>query len=96
MPPLRVMEVFAGGGTLTAALTGNPAFQVTAGVEIEPDFADEWQAQHAAATLVQSDIRALHTSELPEFDVLIGGMIWIRTSKPMPAELPSAHSPSED
>ena len=74
MPPLRVMEVFAGGGTLTAALTGNPAFQVTAGVEIEPDFADEWQAQHAAATLVQSDIRALHTSELPEFDVLIGGI----------------------
>jgi site-specific DNA-cytosine methylase len=47
---------------------------VAAGVEIELDFADEWQAQHPEATLVQSDIRALHTSELPEFDVLIGGI----------------------
>jgi DNA (cytosine-5)-methyltransferase 1 len=73
-PPFRVLEVFAGGGTMTAALTGNAGFQVVAGVEIEPDFADEWQAQHPQATLVQSDIRALHTSELPEFDVLIGGI----------------------
>jgi DNA (cytosine-5)-methyltransferase 1 len=73
-PPFRVLEVFAGGGTMTAALIGNAAFQVVAGVEIEPDFADEWQAQHPEATLVQSDIRALHTSELPEFDVLIGGI----------------------
>ena len=73
MPPFRVLEVFAGGGTLTAALTGNPSFQVAAGVEIEPDFADEWQAQHPESTLVQSDIRALHPSELPEFDGLIGG-----------------------
>ena len=74
MPPFRVLEVFAGGGSMTAALTGNPAFQVVGGVEIEPDFADEWQAQHPEATLVQSDIRSLHTSELPEFDVLIGGI----------------------
>jgi DNA (cytosine-5)-methyltransferase 1 len=73
-PPFRVLEVFAGGGTMTAALTGNATFQVVAGVEINPDFADEWQAQHPDATLVQSDFRALHTSELPEFDVLIGGI----------------------
>ena len=74
MPPFRVLEVFAGGGTMTAALTGNATFQVVAGVEIEPDFADEWQARHPDATLVQADIRALHTSELPAFDVLIGGI----------------------
>ena len=73
-PPFRVLEVFAGGGTLTAALIGNATFQLVAGVEISPDFADEWQAQHPDATLVQSDLRALHTSELPEFDVLIGGI----------------------
>ena len=41
-PPFRVLEVFVGGGTLTAALTGNPTFQVVAGIELEPDFADEW------------------------------------------------------
>jgi site-specific DNA-cytosine methylase len=73
-PPFRVLEVFAGGGTMTAALQGHAAFQVVGGVEVNPDFADEWQAQHPDATLVQSDIRALHTSELPEFDVLIGGI----------------------
>lgn len=73
-PPFRVLEVFAGGGTMTAALTGNATFQVVAGVEIEPDFADEWQARHPEATLVQADVRALHPSELPEFEVLIGGI----------------------
>lgn len=73
-PPFRVLEVFAGGGTMTAALDTNPRFQVMAGVEIEPDFADEWQARHPDAALVQCDLRSLHTTELPEFDVLIGGI----------------------
>ena len=72
--PFRVLEVFAGGGTMTAALDANRHFQVVAGLEIEPDFADEWQARHREAALVQADIRALHSSELPEFDVLIGGI----------------------
>ena len=44
-PPVRVMEGFAGGGTLVAALTGNPTFQLVVGIEIKADFADEWQAQ---------------------------------------------------
>ena len=60
-PPFRVLEVFAGGGTMPATLTDNATFQVVAGVEINPDFADEWQTQHPDAMLVQSDIRALHT-----------------------------------
>ena len=53
--PFRVLEVFAGGSTLTAALDANPHFQVVAGLEIEPDFADEWQARHPDATLVQAN-----------------------------------------
>lgn len=73
-PPFRVLEVFAGGGTMTAGLRGDARFQVIGGVEIEPDFADEWQARHCDAALFQTDIRALHTSDLPEFDVLIGGI----------------------
>lgn len=72
--PFRVMEVFAGGGTMTAALSGNSDFQVIAGVEISPDYADEWQAKHPESLLVQSDIRSLHSSELPQFDILIGGI----------------------
>jgi DNA (cytosine-5)-methyltransferase 1 len=73
-PPFRVLEVFAGGGTMTAALTGNPQFTIAAGIEIEPAFADEWQGQHPDALLVQSDIRLLQVKDLPEFDILIGGI----------------------
>ena len=73
-PPFRVLEVFAGGGTMTAGLQGDSRFQVIGGVEIKPDYADEWQSRHREAALFQTDIRSLHTSELPEFDVLIGGI----------------------
>ena len=73
-PPFRVLEVFAGGGTMTAALHQDEKFRVIAGVEIDPTFADEWQATNVDAQLIQADIRALHVSELPEFDLLIGGI----------------------
>lgn len=73
-PPFRVLEVFAGGGTMTAALHNNLTFRVVAGIEIEPSFADEWQAANPHALLVQSDVRVVHHSELPDFDVLIGGI----------------------
>lgn len=74
MPPFRVLEVFAGGGTMTAALSGNPLFKVTAGLEIEPDYADEWQGKHPDSLLIQADIRSVHHEELPDFDILIGGV----------------------
>ena len=73
-PPFRVLEVFAGGGTMTAALTGNDHFVVQAGIEIEPRFADVWQAAHPEAVLIQADIRAVEVSDLPPFDILIGGI----------------------
>ena len=59
---------------MTAGLHGNSAFQVIAGTEVEPAFADEWQAANPHALLVQSDVRAVHHSELPDFDMLIGGI----------------------
>lgn len=65
-PPFRVVDVFAGGGTLTAALQGDNRFEVVAGIEREPDFADEWQARHVETLLVQCDVRALRPSDLPE------------------------------
>lgn len=73
-PPFRVLEVFAGGGTMTAALTGNDHFVVQAGIEVEPRFADVWQAAHPEAALIQADIRAVDVSDLPPFDILIGGI----------------------
>jgi DNA (cytosine-5)-methyltransferase 1 len=73
-PPFRVLEVFAGGGTMTAAVAGNEAYAISTGIEIDPRFADIWQAAHPGAALIQADIRAVETSDLPEFDVLIGGI----------------------
>lgn len=73
-PPYRVLDVFAGGGTLTAALAGNCNFAVQAGIEIDPTYADEWQTAHPSATLVQADVRAISHDDLPPFDVLIGGI----------------------
>lgn len=73
-PPFRILEVFAGGGTMTAAAHGEPRYVVTAGVEINPSFADEWQSSNPAATIIQADFRCLHDSELPEFDILVGGI----------------------
>lgn len=72
--PFRVLEVFAGGGTMTAALHQDERFRVIGGVEIDPTFADEWQAKNSEAQLIQADIRALHDYELPQFDILIGGI----------------------
>jgi len=73
-PPFRVVEVFAGGGTMTGGFAGDVRFTVEAGVEIEPAYADEWQVAHPNAALIQADIRAVETSDLPPFDVLVGGI----------------------
>jgi len=56
---------------MTAGLGG--LFHIVAGVEVNPDFADEWRHQYPGATLYQADIRTLRPSEYPEFDLLIGG-----------------------
>lgn len=72
--PLRVLEVFAGGGTLTAAFAWDSRFSVTAGIEIAPEYADVWQATHPDALLVQADIRVVEAASLPEFDILGGGI----------------------
>lgn len=74
LPPFRVLEVFCGGGTLTAALAGNPLFRVVGGVEMDPAFADVWQAAHPDSLLIQSDFRLVTPSELPAFDVLVLGL----------------------
>ena len=60
------MDVFAGGGTLSAAL--GPSFHVVGGVELDPNFADEWQARHSDAMLAQLDARLLYLADLPPLE----------------------------
>ena len=73
-PPFRTLEIFAGGGTLSAAIASHDDFRLIAGVEIEPRFADVWQSAHSQAALIQADIRRIHPSEYPRHDVLVAAI----------------------
>lgn len=73
-PPFRTLEIFSGGGTLSAAISANMDFQLVAGIEIEPKYADVWQQAHPNAVLYQSDIRLMHPGDLPPHDVLIAAI----------------------
>jgi DNA (cytosine-5)-methyltransferase 1 len=73
-PPFQTLEIFCGGGTLSAAIADHRDYQLVAGVEVEAKFADVWQASHPAATLFQADVRRIHPSEYPAHDVLIAAI----------------------
>jgi DNA (cytosine-5)-methyltransferase 1 len=59
---------------MSDGFTGNPNFKVVAGVEIEPDFADEFAAKHPEADVFLGDLRRITPEELPEVDVLVAGV----------------------
>lgn len=72
--PFRLLDVFAGGGTLSDAVAEDPRFEVVAGVEVAPDYADEFTAKHPRADVVIGDFRRMLPEELPEFDGVIAGI----------------------
>ena len=74
LAPWQTLEVFSGGGTLSAAIDAHPDFHLVAGVEIEPRFADVWQAAHRDALLIQADVRRIHPSEYPAHEVLVAAI----------------------
>ena len=52
-PPFKTIEVFCGGGTLSAAIAiSNADFDLVAGIEVEPKYADVWQQAHPASGFV--------------------------------------------
>jgi DNA (cytosine-5)-methyltransferase 1 len=73
-PPFKAIEVFCGGGTLSEAIADSPDFDLVAGIEIEPRYADVWQQAHPGAILFQADIRRVHATELPPHEVLIASI----------------------
>jgi DNA (cytosine-5)-methyltransferase 1 len=73
-PPFRAVEVFCGGGTLSAAIADSRDFDLVAGIEVEPKYADVWQQAHPEAILFQADIRRVHATELPSHEVLIASI----------------------
>jgi len=73
-PPFKTIEVFCGGGTLSAAISATDNFTLVAGVELEPKYADVWQHAHPDAILYQTDIRRVHATELPPHEVLVASI----------------------
>lgn len=72
--PWRTLEVFSNGGTLSDAIGAHSDFRLVAGIEIEPRYADVWQAAHRDALLIQADIRLIHPSEFPPHEVLVAAI----------------------
>src|SRR4051794_24899122 len=72
--PWRTLEVFCGGGTLSAAIKNHPEFELVAGIEVNPRFADVWQAAHQDALLIQADVRRVHPTEYPAHAVLVSAI----------------------
>jgi len=72
--PFETIEIFCGGGTLSAAIASSPDFRLVAGLEIEPKFADVWEKAHPQATLFQTDVRLVHPFEIPRHDILIAAI----------------------
>lgn len=73
-PPFRTIEVFCGGGTLSAAIATSRDFNLVAGVEVAPKYADVWQQAHPKAILFQADIRLVHATELPPHEILVASI----------------------
>jgi DNA (cytosine-5)-methyltransferase 1 len=73
-PPFKTVELFCGGGTLSAAIVDNGDYDLLAGIEIEPKYADVWQAAHPNTTLFQADIRRIHATEFPPHEIFIASI----------------------
>lgn len=72
--PIRVLDCFAGSGTLSDGLAGHPAFEVVAGVDVDPLGLDDFQAKHPTADVISGDIRRILPEELPAFEMLVAGI----------------------
>jgi len=73
-PPFKTIEVFCGGGTLSAAIATSGDFDLIAGIEVMPKYADVWQQAHPNAVLLQADIRRVHATELPPYEILVASI----------------------
>lgn len=69
----RVLDLCCGGGTSSAAFDSG-RFEIVGGVEIHPDYAEEFALRHPDAEILLGNLRAIHSAELPAFDGLFMGV----------------------
>jgi len=70
----RVVEMFCGGGTMSAAMSKDPRFEVVAAVEYDQRFANEYGKVHEGPCLMIGDARRFAVTDYPRFDVLVAGI----------------------
>jgi|GEM_PF-833011 len=70
----RILELFAGGGTLGHAITHVPGLSVAAAAEINSAYADIYCANHPSAEIIEGNIRTIAEPEYPDFDILTAGI----------------------
>lgn len=63
--PLPTIEYFAGGGTLSSAITDDPRFKLVGAIELSPKFAAHFALEHPDVPLYQCDIRDLDPGDVP-------------------------------
>lgn len=73
-PPWSVLELFAGGGTLSQAFHDHSCFRMVAAAEINPDYSDEYSARFPDVEILAGDINHIHPSEYPFFSILAAGI----------------------
>lgn len=72
--PIPAMEYFAGGSTLTQAITADPRFNLVGAVEISGKYAAHFTLEHPSIPLYQCDIRDLNPAELPSAGFLFASL----------------------
>lgn len=62
---MPTIEYFAGGGTLSSAITDDPRFKLVGAIELSPKFAAHFALEHPDVPLYQCDIRELDPCDVP-------------------------------
>lgn len=66
---VRVLDLFAGAGSLSFAASSVEGVSIVGGVEHDPSFADIWCKRHTGAELILSDISRVRPEDLPDADL---------------------------
>jgi DNA (cytosine-5)-methyltransferase 1 len=71
----RVLELFAGGGTMGMAIEQSPELRVVGALEYEADYLNAYSMRFAQVEeLLQGDVRDFDAGEFPRHEILVAGI----------------------
>jgi DNA (cytosine-5)-methyltransferase 1 len=79
---VRVLELFAGGGTFASAIRGIEGVTIVGAADKNPTYSHFYDLSHPNTEhLLIGDARRIPVSDYPQFDMLVAGIICSDTSK---------------